>query len=131
MAAFLIDAENNPRWQQGMRNCRWETPLPIGIGSTYMQEAGFMGRKVVSRFRVTDLEPGHSMTVDTISGTFPITVTRTVEPTEPGHCRVVAEIVGSPGGVMGLLAPLTRRLAQRSVDADYDRLVALLSGPYR
>ncbi|MGA7269869.1 MAG: SRPBCC family protein [Acidimicrobiia bacterium] len=127
VAAFIFDAENNPRWQKGMRSCRWETPPPTEVGSTYMQEATFMGRPVTSRFRVTALDPGHSLTIETTSGTFPITVTRTVESDGTNACRVVADIVGTPGGLMGLLAPLTRALAQRSVDADYDRLVTLLS----
>lgn len=85
-----------------------------------------MGRPVTSRFRVMAFDPGHSLTIETISGTFPITVTRAVESDDTDACRVVADIVGTPVGLMGWLAPLTRFLAQRSVDADYDRLVDLL-----
>lgn len=39
----------------------------------------------------------------------------------------IAGIFGSPGGVFRLLAPDDACLAQRSVDRDYDRLVALKS----
>lgn len=42
-------------------------------------------------------------------------------------CRVTARISGGPGGAFKLVAPVIRRLAQRSVDADYDRLVAHFS----
>jgi hypothetical protein len=41
---------------------------------------------------------------------------------------VTAEISGEPGGFFGMIGPALRRLAQRSVDADYDRLVKLLEG---
>ena len=127
VAEFFFDASHNPEWQKGMRVCEWETPPPIEVGSVYRQEASFMGRPVHSRFRVTDHTPGRSITIETIESTFPITVTRTVEPVDDSTCRVRAEILGTPTGLMGLIAPLTRRLAQRSVDADYDRLVTHLT----
>lgn len=128
VARFFFDMANNAKWQRGMRSCTWETPPPVGVGSIYVQEASFLGRTITSKFRVTAHEHGRSITIDTIEGTFPITVTRTVDPIDASSCRVTADISGGPRGVLGVLAPLTRRLAQRSVDADYDRLVDLLGG---
>jgi hypothetical protein len=126
VARFFFDMANNTKWQRGMRRCEWETPPPVGVGSIYMQEASFLGRTITSRFVVIAHEPGRSITIDTIEGTFPIRVTRKVEPIDADSCRVTADISGGPRGLLGLLAPLTHRLAQRSVDADYDRLVELL-----
>ncbi len=126
VAEFFFDASNNPKWQSGMRRCEWETPGPVGDGSIYFQEASVLGRTISSKFVVTAYTPGISMTIETIESTFPITVTRTVEPIDESSCRVSAEISGGPGGIMKALAPLTRLLAQRSVDNDYDRLVAHL-----
>jgi carbon monoxide dehydrogenase subunit G len=126
VAEFFFDATNNPRWQRGMQSCEWATPGPIGVGSEYVQVASFLGRTISSRFEVTDHTPGRSITIRTIESTFPIEVTRAVEPLDTGSSRVTADISGSPGGVFRLLAPVVRRLAQRSVDRDYDRLVALL-----
>lgn len=125
VAEFFFDASNNPAWQSGMRRCEWETPGPIGRGSIYRQEAAFLGRTISSRFVVTDFTPGVSMTIETVESTFPIAVTRRVEPIDDTSCRVSAEISGGPGGIMKALGPITRRLAQRSVDSDYDRLTAL------
>ena len=127
VAEFFFDATNNPTWQKGMRRCEWETPGPIEVGSTYLQEASFLGRTITSRFVVTEYTPGSSITIATLESTFPIMVTRTVEPTGPAACRVHARISGGPGGIFRLAAPLIRRVAQRSVDADYDRLVAHFS----
>lgn len=126
VAGFFFDASNNPRWQSGMRRCEWETAPPIGIGSRYVQEASFLGRSIVSRFEVIDYTPERSITIESTESTFPITVTRTVGPIDEARCEVAAEITGSPSGLMAVLAPLTRRLAQRSVNADYDRLASLL-----
>ena len=121
---FLADAANNPKWQRGMTSCQWVTPPPIRIGSTYRQIASFLGRRVTSTFEVTELKPGHHIRIVTIESSFPIDVTRRVEPVDDTTCRVIAEISGEPPGP-GLVAPLVRRIAQRSVDADYDRLAAM------
>ncbi len=124
--SFVADAANNPRWQKGMRRCEWTSPPPIAVGSVYEQEASLLGRRIVSRFEVTDYEPGRSITITTIESTFPITVRRSVEPLGPGRCRVKARISGQPGRLFTIAGPLLRWWAQRSVDADYDRLVQLL-----
>ncbi|MFO7549204.1 MAG: SRPBCC family protein [Acidimicrobiia bacterium] len=124
VAGFFFDAANNPTWQRGMRRCEWVTPGPIGVGSVYVQEASFLGRTISSRFEVTEHSPGRSITIRTVESTFPIQVTRTVEPVDTESCRVTARISGGPGGVWRLFSPVIRRLAQRSVDRDYDRLVA-------
>lgn len=124
VAEFFFDATNNPSWQKGMRRCEWTTSGPIAVGSEYVQEASFMGRPIHSRFAVTEYTPGHAITIDTVESNFPIRVTRTVEELGAGACRVTARISGGPGGAFKLASPIIRRLAQRSVDADYDRLAA-------
>ncbi|HSJ46118.1 MAG TPA: SRPBCC family protein [Euzebyales bacterium] len=124
--AFIADASNNSRWQQGMRSCAWTSPPPIGVGATYRQEAAFLGRQVVTEFEVVGHEPGRSITIQSTSGPFPIRVTRSVTAVDTWTCRVEAAISGDPGRFFRLAAPIVQRLAQRSVTADYRRLKALL-----
>lgn len=126
---FVADSSNNPRWQQGQRSCVWTSAPPIRVGSTYEQEARFLGRNVLTSFEVLELDPGRSITISSTAGSFPIRVRRSVEPLGPDRARVTAEITGDPGGFFRLAAPLVRRMAQRSVDGDYDRLKALLESP--
>lgn len=122
---FFADASNNPQWQKGMKECEWTTPEPTGVGSVYRQTASFLGRPVTSVFEVTEFEPGSKIRIETIESTFPIQVTRTVTPLDAERCEVSARITGDPPGPKWL-TPLAGRIAQRSVDADYDRLVTLL-----
>ena len=125
--AYFSDASNNPQWQSGMRSCEWTSPPPIGVGSTYEQQARFAGRDIRSTFEVTAFEPGRMIEITTIESTFPINVIRTVTPIDDSSCEVRAEISGGPdGGVLKLLEPIMGRQAQRSVDRDYDKLVAVL-----
>jgi uncharacterized membrane protein len=124
---FLADASNNPRWQNGMRSCRWETDGAIEVGSRYRQEASFMGRPVCSLFEVTEYESGRRIAIETIESTFPISVERRVDATDTGSSRITATIDGGPR-VPRFLAGAVQAMAQRSVDRDYDRLVTLLEG---
>lgn len=124
--AFISDAANNPHWQKGQVSCVWRSPGPIGVGSRYDQEARFLGRRVLSIFEVTEYEAGRTIEIRSTAGSFPITVRRAVEPLGPNHSRVSAHISGEPGGFFRIAGPAVQRLAQRSVDADYDRLKELL-----
>lgn len=124
---FFSDASNNPLWQKGMRSCRWTSEPPIGQGSTYEQNARFMGREIRSTFVVTAYEPGQRIAISSVESTFPIQVERRVVSTGQRSCRVSAVIRGGPEGGLGkLLEPLMVRMAQRSVDQDYDGLVEYL-----
>lgn len=123
---YVANMALNTTWQAGMRECRVTSDPPLAVGSTYEQTASFMGRAVRSSFVVIAFEPGHSITIETVESTFPIKVTRTVEPVTEDRSRVSARIEGGPGGILGLLAPLMKRMAQRSVRGDYRRLKSLL-----
>lgn len=122
---FFADASNNTEWQRGMKSCAWTRPQPIGVGARYRQTASFLGRPVESVFEVKEFDPGRMIHIETVESTFPIQVTRRVEPIDDNSCTVSADIAGGPA-VPRFLAPMVNRMAQRSVDRDYDRLVVLL-----
>ena len=124
---FLADAANNTLWQNGTRSCTWTSEPPIGVGSTYEQHARFMGRNVRSTFVVTVYEPGQRITIKSVESAVPIEVDRAVVPTGPESCRVTAVISGGPQGkIAGLVGPFVGRMAQNSINRDYDRLVEVL-----
>ena len=113
---YIANMELNPTWQGGMRECRVTSPPPLGVGSTYEQVASFLGRRIETRFVVTAFEPGRSITIESVESTFPITVTRRVEPLGDARCRASAMIEGGPGGrdAAGLAADEADRAALRS-----------------
>jgi uncharacterized membrane protein len=129
---FFADAANNPLWQSGMRSCTWTSEPPIGVGSTYKQHARFMGKNVRSTFVVTDYDPGRRITIASVESTFPIVVDRVVTATGPESCWVTAVISGGPQGtIAGLAGPFVGRMAQNSINRDYDRLVEVLESGIR
>lgn len=121
----IADFSRNPEWQRGMRSARWLTEPPLAVGSRYVQHARFLGRDVRSVFEVVELDPGRRVTIDTVEGTFPITVTRSVAPAATG-CLISADVRGDAGGLFRLAAPLLPALVKRSVAGDYKRLRRLL-----
>lgn len=119
---YIADFENNPRWQSGMRSCRWTSEETGVVGATYVQVAEFVGRRIETSFVVTELEPGRKISIESIKSTFPIQVTRTVEPLGEARCRVTAHVRGQPPRLMALMSPMVKRTIRK----DYERLRALL-----
>lgn len=123
---FLADMSNNTKWQKGMRACTWTSEPPLRVGSTYDQEASFLGKKIVSSFEVVELEPSERIRIRTTRGTMPIDVTRSVEAHGDGSCIVSAVVRGDSSKVFRVAEPLMRTMVERSVRADYRRLKELL-----
>jgi uncharacterized membrane protein len=125
--AYLEDAENNISWLKGMRSARWKSPRPIAVGSTYEQRSHFLGRDIQTSFEVTRLEPGRLITIESREGSsFPITVTRQVEPDGDGRSHVTEIVDGDASGYYSLATPLLRRMVKRNIQRDYGTLKRLL-----
>ena len=128
--AFVSELPNNPRWQRGQRACRWTSEPPLRVGSTYDQHARFLGRDMVNAFRVVDVEPGRRVTFTSTSGTFPLTITRTVEPLADGRSRFTEHVRGEPDGFFRIAEPLLRPLVKATIKRDFPRLKDLLEAPH-
>ena len=126
--AYISNFENNPKWQSGMVSAKFNSAGPLQVGSTYSQEARFLGRPVYSEFEVIEFEPGNLIKITSISGTFPITVTRIVEPEGDGGSQVMALVEGDASGAYRLAGPLLARMVKRSVQNDCRRLKSVLEG---
>ena len=108
--AYISNPENNPLWQGGMQEATVTSSGTLGVGSTYVQVASFLGRRIESHFEIVEYEPGHQIKGKSTSGTFPITFLRSVEPADQGS-QVRAIITGQPTGIFRLLGPLLNKLS--------------------
>lgn len=122
--AYIADFENNPAWQGGMVACRWTSEEKMAVGSTYTQEAKFFGRRIDTHFRVTEVDAGRSISIESTVSTFPIQVTRAVED-RGERCLVTAHIRGQPTGLLKLFSGMV----QKSVVKDYAQLKRHLESP--
>jgi uncharacterized membrane protein len=127
--AYLDEVENNPAWLRGMRSCTWTTPPPRGRGSRYDQVAAFLGKEIRTSFEVTAHETGRLVTIASLPGSsFPLTVTRLVEATGAGSCRVTETVEADPRGFYRVGTPLLRLMVRRNIARDYGALKRLLEG---
>jgi uncharacterized membrane protein len=123
--AYIANFENNPRWQKGMQSCKFTSDGPLGVGSTYEQVAKFMGKEILTTFEVINYQPGKMIEIKSVISTFPLHITRSVEP-HNGGTHVQAIIEGEPGGLFKLMTPFMGMMVKRSVNADYARLKLIL-----
>ena len=123
---YVADMSNNTRWQKGQVRCTWTSQPPLRLGSTYDQEARFLGKAILSTFAVTEFEPGRLIRIVSTGGTMDIDVTRTVEPITDSRCTVSAVVRGTTPGPMKILGPLLPTIVRSSVNKDYQRLKTLL-----
>lgn len=123
---FITNFENNPKWQNGMKSCKFTSEGPVGVGTTYDQVASFLGRTIETKFEVIEFEPNRMVKFVSRESTFPLQILRSVEPID-GGTHVHAIIEGDPNGIVfKLLGPLLDRMMASSINKDYARLKALL-----
>lgn len=125
--AFISNPENNPIWQGGMKKCTVTSDGEWGLGSEYEQEAEFLGKKILTTFKITEYEQDHLIKGESIVSTFPITFKRIVEGDEKTS-DVKAIVTGEPKGVLGLFPFLTRWIINNSINKDYKALKEFLEG---
>ncbi len=123
--AYWADWTNNPSWQKGMERCTWTSEPPLRVGSTYDQVARFVGRPIVSSFEVVEYEPDRKVRIKTTKSTLPLDITREVVPRTDGGTTLSAIIRGEPKALMRLFEGPARRMVERNINADYDRLKAM------
>ena len=125
---FVAEFPNNPKWQRGQRSGRWTSQPPLRVGSTYDQRARFLGKDVVTSFEVVEHEPGRRVKLTSTAGSFPLTITRTVESLDAGRSVFTEHVQGDATGFFRIAEPLLRPLVRRSIRRDFPRLKALLEG---
>jgi carbon monoxide dehydrogenase subunit G len=123
--AFVEDARNRPRWDDGVDSEELTSPEPIGVGTTVRTELSSMGRAYVYTWEVTEHERPHRMTIESTSGPFPTTLAYRLAERD-GGTAVDFSVTGRPTGAMRLLQPVIARGTQKNLDRAFARLKQLL-----
>ena len=124
---YMENAERNPEWLKNMESAHWTTDPPVQVGSRYEQVARFLGKEVRTSFEVTRHEPGRLITITSLPGSsFPLTITRALEPAGPSRCRVSETAGGDASGFYRLADPLMRPLVRHNIARAYRGLKRLL-----
>jgi carbon monoxide dehydrogenase subunit G len=124
--AFIADARNRPRWDEGVESEELTSPEPIGVGSTVRTTMRSMGREYVIDWEIVKHESPRSQTIESKSGPFPTTLNWELSGGEGGATRADFSLTGRPSGFLRLLQPMIARSTQRNLDEAFPRLKRVL-----
>jgi hypothetical protein len=120
--AFVEDARNRPRWDDSVDSEGLSSPEPIGVGTTVRTTLRSMGREYVYTWEVVEHRPPSRMTIETISGPFPTTLSYELGERE-GATAVAFSVSGRPSGLLRLFEPLIARNTHKNLDRGLSRPV--------
>ena len=125
VAAFAMEAENDPKWIGGISSAERLTPPPTGVGTRVERVASFRGKRIEYVMDVIDHVPGKKIVLKTVKGPFPMEVTYAFEDRD-GGTRAYIRVAGDPGGFYRLAGPLIARGVKKNVGRDLKNLKRLL-----
>ncbi|MGH2819791.1 MAG: SRPBCC family protein [Actinomycetota bacterium] len=125
VAAFAMEAENDPRWIGGISEVRRLTDPPTGPGTRVERVASFLGRRIEYVMEVVSYEPPARIELRSVKGPFPMVVTYEFD--ERGEATLArVRVRGSSDGFYRVTGPLLARAVGRSIARDVRNLRALL-----
>jgi carbon monoxide dehydrogenase subunit G len=123
--AFVADARNRPRWDDGVDREELTSPEPIGVGSTVRTTLRSMGREYQYTWEIVEHEPPNRQRIESTSGPFPTTLVYGLSERD-GQTDVEFSITGRPTGLLRLLEPLIARNTGQNLDRAFPRLKQVL-----
>lgn len=90
--AFVADAENNPAWHAHVRETRWLTGGPTGLGRQGRQLSRLWGRDWAFIAEVAEWDPPRHVAFQVVQGPRIRTIID-VEPVDSGVARVTVTVV--------------------------------------
>ena len=121
--AFVTNLDNETRWQPEIKSVTLEGPLQVG--STFREVRVTFGRTYDWHFRITEFDPPHRITIDTISGSARYRGSRLFEAVADGTQVTEIGELEMPR-FLRVLDPLFSRLSQRPLRLAYGRLQQLI-----
>lgn len=122
---FIARPENNPLWQYGSLVSVQMSPGDTGVGTVFSSFGHFMGRRIQSKFEVTEFHVNKRYGFETISGPIQLQTSYNFEAVNHGTNVTVTSLI-NPGGFFKLLDPIVARAAKKQFQENLARLKELL-----
>ena len=122
---FFTDPANNPKWEEGLIECRQVSPGPMGVGTEIIEVRKFLGQRMESKLDVTVFEPNKKYAVKVASGPIQFEISAMFEAVGDGT-KVSISGQGEPGGFFKLAEGLVKKQLQSQVEGDVGRLKKVL-----
>ena len=112
--------------QRGLHEVRRTTDGPIGVGSEHVFVRRFAGRRIESRNRFVEFEPGRYVAFEIPDGAITGRASYLVEPIDADRCHVTSTMRFNVAGWMRLAEPLLARVLERDSRRDEQALKRML-----
>ena len=122
---FVMNLENDPKWQGSIESVEQTSNGKIGAGSTWRYFTKFLGRKAETEIQLTSYDPPNGASVKTVNGPVPFENTYKFESNGNGTQMTIsgqAEI----GGFFKLAEGLAGKQLEKQMEADAAALKTLL-----
>jgi len=123
--AFLSDVANEPKWQEGVVSASVTSPGPLGVGSEAAETRKFLGRDMISKYKITAYEPNKALAFKVTEGPVPFEVSETFE-ADGDDTKVSFTLQGEPGGFFKLAEGMVRKQLETQITGDFERARKLL-----
>ena len=122
---FITTPQNNSQWQYGsLLNAKLSTE-DMQVGTVISSFGHFMGRRIQSKFEVTEFEANKRFGFKTITGPIQLQTSYSLEAIEHGTSVTVASMI-NPGNFFKLVDPIVARVAKKQYKENLTRLKELL-----
>ena len=118
VAAYAMDAGNEPEWYANILETRPLDGPPLGLGSRATRVAAFMGRRIEYDLEVVEHDPPARIVMASTRAPFPMRVTYEFEARGPDRTLARIRLGGGPRGALRLLDPLMARVSRRNIEKD-------------
>jgi uncharacterized protein YndB with AHSA1/START domain len=119
--AFITDMQKVKLWLP-IDNIRQISSGPIGVGSTFEQEAHFLGQRFETASEVIRYEPPHVFVLKMTKGPFPLTSSMYCEPIETGGTKLTLVGEADPASATKHLGPLIVPIVKKQLDTQINQL---------
>lgn len=117
--AYISDFENLIDWSGATISIRKTSPGEIRVGATVRSTIRFLGRWMDLTFEIVECEPGHCLTIKSLSGATPCLFCYQFEPIEDDATNVSLEtVIHITGGILGLTESAITNVICRQLEHD-------------
>ena len=102
---YLLNLENRLDYVPGIKQVSLLSPLPIRVGSQYMEKTRIAGRLTEAIYEITSLKEGHEISIESIKSAFPIRVVMRLSPNKEGSVLSI-ELTYSLSGMYRLASKI-------------------------
>jgi Polyketide cyclase / dehydrase and lipid transport len=112
---YLADVSNHVDWQSNELFVDPLTPLPLGVGSQFLEVRQTLGRRYESVVEVVAYEPPAHLMYRVVEGPVPYEIAYALTGSGADTTRIEMVVTGDAGGYLGVRESILQAVAEREI----------------